>query len=161
MSCCSDNIEKLKKKFGEKQREARDLKENYQNLLVENLQTDLIIQQLKQKTKANRFSDFKGILSDECLDKLNLIGDLHSDDTTFVGIALKDLYRNDKDALKKRTLSGRSENGEKSVVTPEKINALQRLFKKRMLFMPEAEQERKDNLNKLIRKTIDNENRKK
>lgn len=161
MSCCSDNIEKLKKKFEEKQREARDLKEKYQNLLVENLQTDLIIQQLKQKIKANRFSDFKGTFSDECLDKLNLIGDLQSDDNTFVGIALKDLYRNNIDALKKRTLSGRSENGEKSVVTPEKVNIVASLFKKRLFYIPDVDQERKKNLNKLIRNTIDNESRKK
>lgn len=66
-TCRGDNIQKLKKNFEEKRREARELKETYQNLLVENLQKDLIIRQLKQKIQANKFLNFKGVLSIECI----------------------------------------------------------------------------------------------
>lgn len=86
---------------------------------------------------------------------------MQREDSTFVHVALLDLYRNNISALKEKTLSGHSKQGDKTFITPEKRNALESLFIERLSYIPETTEERKQNLNKLIRNTIDNESRKK
>lgn len=163
MECCKNEIELLKENFEKKKCEARELKETYQNLLVENLQKDVIIRQLKEKLCSKKFTSFKGILTDSCLDKLKSIGHSQQEDSKFVDEALNDLYQNNVTALKKKTLTGRSKNGEKSLVSPEKINILSRLFDERISYIPSGEVNdlRAKNLSKLIRNSIDKAKRKK
>lgn len=160
MSCCAENIEELKKKLEEKRQISRDLKETYQNLLVVNLQKDLIIRQLKEKIQTNKFTEFKSLLSIEGIQKLNTIGNSQSDDSTFIRVALLDLYREEPTVLKKKTLTGNSRDGDKTIISPEKIKILEKLFNERFLYI-QATEERKNNLRKLIRNTIDAESRKK
>lgn len=158
MACCDDNIETLKKKLKSKQEEARELKESYQNLLVENLQKDLIIKKLKKQIQSKKYSNFEGVLTVECIDHLNLLDNSQPNDSTFIRIALLNLYRNDPEILKKKTISGR---GGKSAITPEKIEILNRLFGERLSHISEPTGTREYNINKLIRNAISAESRKK
>lgn len=156
--CCGDNIEALKKKLEEKLKEARELKESYQNLLVENLQKDLIIKKLKEKIQSKKYSNFEGIFTVECIEHLNLLDNSQPNDSTFIHVALLNLYRNDPNILKQKTISGR---GDKAAITPKKIEILERLFSERLSHVSEPTETRKYNINKLIRNAISTEIRKK
>lgn len=158
MACCDDNIETLKNKLKNKREEARELKESYQNLLVENLQKDVIIKKLKEQIESKKYSNFKGVLTVECIDHLNLLDNSQSNDSTFIHIALLNLYRDDPDILKKKTISGR---GDKSAITPKKKEILERLFDERLSHISEPTETREYNINKLIRNAISTESRKK
>lgn len=59
--------------------------------------------------------------------------------------------------MKKKTLSGRSKNGEKQTITPEKKDILESLFAERIKFLPveEVDETRKRNLSKLIRNALE------
>lgn len=171
--CCQQEISFLKERLEKLDSDTKQLKREYQNSLVENLQKDCIIRKLKQKLKDKQsleptvkpceYVKFKGILSDTCLENLKLIGNLQRDDSRFISTALNDLYRENVDVLKKKTLGGRSKDKDKTVLTPEKVNTLEKLFAERMAFISTAEVDnsRKNSVHKLIRNSIDNANRRK
>lgn len=163
--CCQQEIDLLKQNLEQLTLESKKLKESYQNLLVENLQKDINIRRLKKELSSSKYSGFKDIFSDSCLDSLRSIGDSQREDCTFIGLALRDLYRENIDDLKLKTLSGRSKDSEKikTEISPKKIETLERLFCERISNLPSAEVDdiRKKNLRKHIRNAIDSVNRKK
>lgn len=154
--CCQSETIALKQKLEKLESETRKLKQEYQQLLIENLQKDVTIKNLKEKLEQHKYGDFKGIFSDTCLDGLRTYGNSQIEDSRFIGSAMRDLYRDDVDALKKKTLSGRSKNAQKSAISPKKMKILKQLFDKRMSLVGEVDDLRKNNLSKLIRNAIDN-----
>lgn len=132
------------------------LKKKYQQLLIENLQKDIIIRELKKKIELKECSGFIGELSTQCASELKKIGNTKRDDSAFVGSILNDFY--DKETLKKKTLSGRSKDSSKTPFSPEKIQVLEKLFEKRLKTVEEEKKERETRrncLSKLIRNAID------
>lgn len=118
---------------------------------------------LKRKPEPIAFPSFEGKLSNACLDQLKLINIAQSEESSFVGIILNDLYCNDNEVLKKKTLSNRSKDNESSKIPPKKRKIVFKLFNERLSHEPKEEvsEYRKENLSKLIRNAIDNANRKK
>lgn len=159
-NCCSGEINSLKKNLEEENIKSKELKQQYHQLLIENLQKDVTIRNLKKKFESFKYGNFKGILSDSCLDELKLFGDSQREDSSFIRCAIKDLYRENIDSLKQKTLSGRSKDDRKTKISPEKMSTLDRLFEQRISYMTKPEEIddiRKKSLNKLIRRAIDNE----
>lgn len=157
---CCDTLQNLRQDLLRLTETVKKLKQEYQTLLIENLQKDLNIREIKKKIEENKFSSFESQLSKTCLVKLNLIGKSQKDDSTFVALALNELYNENTEAIKQKSLSGRSKKGaKKSTITPEKKKILERLFAERMSYV-DADTSRGSNLNKLIRNAIDNANRK-
>lgn len=128
-------------------------------MLIENQKKDLIIRQIKTKIEEKNFLRFEKKLSKECFAKLNSIGNSQKEDSTFIAIALNGLYDDNTEIIKQKNLSGRSRNGVKSQITPEKKNILEQLFAERLSFMNE-DVSRQIALPKLIRNAIDNARRK-
>lgn len=155
---CSDEINSLKEALEEQNSECKALKQQYNQLLIKNLQKDVIIRNLKERIVQYKYKDFKGILTDNCLDELESFGDSQREDSPFIRCALKDLYRENIDGLKHKTISGRSKDETKTQISPDKMSTLSRLFDERMSYMPEESNDiRKKSLHTLIRNAIGNE----
>lgn len=167
--CCQQEIDFLKARLEQLNSDTKKLKQEYQNSLVENLQKDCVIRKLKQKIKDkqssldSKYEKFKGTLTDTCLDDLKSIGNSHREDTRFISTALNNLYRENVDILKKKSLGGRSKDKEKTAISPEKIKTLEDIFAERISYIPTAEVDdlRKINVHKLIRNALDSASRKK
>lgn len=91
--CCSDEINLLKEILEKENSENKALKQKYNQLLIQNLQKDVIIRNLKKKVEEYKYGSFKGVLSDVCLDELKSYSNSQTDDSPFIRCALKDLYR--------------------------------------------------------------------
>lgn len=156
---CVDEIEALTKELEEYTLQANRLKQKYKNSLIENLQKDIQIRVLEQKVKSNKKLKFVE-LSAATKDKIELIGNSTREDSTFVNCVLFDLYNDDIETIKQKSLSGRSKDNVNvnSEISPTKKNTLEKLFKERLSYLPpqEVDEERKKKLNKLIRNAIDN-----
>lgn len=98
-----------------------------------------------------------------CIEKLRFIDNSYEEDTKFVSIALADLYGDNLDILKQKSLSGRSRTGDKKeAITLDKRKVLQRLFSERISHLPQSEAcEREKSLPKLIRNVKDSSNKRK
>lgn len=157
--CCNDKIEleAEEKRLTEK---LKLLKQDYQKLLIENLQKDLILRQITLRKEKNKFSSFGEHLSKTCIEKLNVIGVSQREDSSFVSVVLYELYGNDNEAIQKLSLSGRSKSGVKTELTVEKRKILESIFAERLSYIQSADKSRKINLNKLIRNAVDNAKRK-
>lgn len=158
-SCCSDEIDSLKDILEKENSESKALKRQYSQLLIQNLQKDVIIRKLKKKIEENKYGSFKGILSDTCLNELKSFGNSQREDSSFIRCALKDLYSQNIDSLKQKTLGGRSKTDTKTKISPVKMSTLNRLFQQRISYMQPEELDdfRKKSLHTLIRNAIGNE----
>lgn len=160
-SCCKIEIDALKSQINNLVVKSEELKQEYKRLLIQNLEKDVKIRNLKKELEINRFSTFKGKLSEICLSNLEIIGNSISEDSTFVSCVMNDLFSISE--LKKLTLSGHSKVCDKVEIPLEKKEILQAIFSKRLENVPrqEVNEIRRSNLNKLIRNAIDNVNKKK
>lgn len=158
--CCVDEINLLKERIEKLKINATALKREYQELLVENLQKDIIIRRFECKPK---FSSFNNTLTESCLERLNLIGISKREDSRFITIVLEDLYRDEPYTLKNKTLSGRSKKDKKSPISPVKLKTVKSIFAERLSYISETEIDdlRRNGVSKLIRNAIDNVNREK
>lgn len=159
---CCEKITDLRKELNSLTEVVKKRKKEYQTLLVENLQKDLIIRQIRTKIEEKKFSSFEGLLSRECLEKLSSIGSSQREDSTFVAMAINELYSENPKVIKQKVIkqSVRSKKDGKSEISPEKKTILERLFAARMSYFAHVDVTRANNLNKLIRNAIDNANRK-
>lgn len=107
-NCCEKEIDSTKKEFIELAQEVKQLKQVYHKLLVENLQKDIITEQSKSKIQENKFASFSEYFSKNCIEKLNTVGRSQKEDSHFVSLALHDLYKKNPEAIKQKSLSGRS-----------------------------------------------------
>lgn len=159
-NCCREEINRLGEELKNFFAKSKDLKKEYQGLLVENLQKDLIIRELKSKlkTKEKKFTNFKNVLTPAGFEELNLISDSKNDDIAFVYAVMKDLYGN---AAKDKTLSGRNKETSSSKFLGNEIsrkdkNVLTDLFNERIQNESmETIDARKSTLNRCIRHAID------
>lgn len=159
--CCDQEIEHLKAQLEKLKSESIELRENYKKLLILNIEKDVKIRDLKKELEKNKFTLFKGKLSELCLNKLETIGNSVAEDSSFVCCVIHDLF--DSSTLKNLTLSGRSKCGEKSEIAKDKKDILEAIFNQRLAYVPrqEVDETRQKKLNKLIRYVIDNANKKK
>lgn len=159
-SCCEQEIDDLNSKINNLVLKSDNLKQEYKNLLILNLEKDIEIRNLKKNLATNKFLKFRGKLSECCLSNLDTIGNSISEDSTFVCCILNDLY--DLPTLKTLTLTGRSKFGDKIEISSEKKEILEEIFYLRLAFVPRQEvtQFRRENLHKLIRNAIDNAHKK-
>lgn len=154
-SCC-ETVDELKQELNSVTEKSKELKQEYQSLLIQNLQKDLTIRQFKIKLNQNKFVSFDKDFSKETLIKLNLIGDDLSCDSTFIGLVLNELYGQ---ALKNKCLSGRGIKSGKSPISPQKKKIIDQVFAERLSHL-NADESRAKKLNKLIRSAIDSANQK-
>lgn len=154
---CCEIVDSLKQELKSVTEKSKQLKQDYQSLLITNLQKDLTIRQLKIKINQNKFVSFDKDFSKEILIKLNLIGDDKSCDSKFIGLVLNELYG---EALKNKSWrsDARSKKNGKSPITPRKKEIIKQLFAERLSHL-NADESRAKNLTKLIRNAIDNANR--
>lgn len=149
---CCDSKKALAEEIAQLAEQLKTQKQKYQQLLIENLQKDLIIRQLKLKDKRNKFLSFKSELSETCIDNLNSLSD-----SKFVAIVLSELYNGDTETIKKISLTERK-NGEKIEIRKKQI--IENIFAERLKYISPVDESRKQNLNKLMRNAIDNAKRK-
>lgn len=156
--CCYNS--ELKEELKHLTEKLKVHRQNYQKLLIENLQKDLIIRQLKSGAKKNKFSSFENLLSKKCIDKLSIISNSQNQDSHFVAVVLSALYDENIETIKKICLSGQSKNSEAIKISSEKKNILENIFAERLKHATNVNETRKNNLNKLIRNAIDTAKRK-
>lgn len=156
-SCCGKD--ELRRELSVQTEKLKSLKQEYQKLLIENLQKDLIIRQKKSEENKEKFRSFENQLSKRCLEQLNVIGESQKEDSQFVFVVLLDLHNGDIEEIKKLTLSGRSKKGNTSGLSAAKKEVLEKVFIKRLNNIPHIDESRKNNLNKLIRNAIDKVNK--
>lgn len=160
-SCCEKEINGLREKINNLAIKSDELKNEYKKLLIDNLEKDVKIRNLKKELEEKKFWVFKGKLSENCLSELEVIGKSVAEDSTFVCCVINDLY--DLSTLKNVTLSGRSKASNTVEISTEKRDILEATFLRRLTFVPreEVNEIRRNNLNKLIRNAIDSAKRKK
>lgn len=155
-NCCREEINRLGEELKSLLVKSKDLKKEYQDLLVENLQKDLSIRELKNelKTKQIKFTNFKNVLTPAGFEELNSIGASQSDDAAFVYALMKDLYG---DASNK-TISGRTSISKSSgnEISAREKKILTDIFNERIQNESmEKIDARKSTLNRCIRSAID------
>lgn len=144
---CQVEIHQLKQELEHFTSKSKQLKQNYQKLLIENLQKDLIIRELKQQINIQKFDSFEGKLSEQCLEQIKTIGDSPREDSAFFNLILTDIYG---DSLQHKTLSGRSE------ISRGVKMFLNDIFAARINHLPYEEKSgRREHLNRCIRNAID------
>lgn len=164
-NCCSQEIEKLRDELKIWTHKCDNSKLDYGKKLIENLKKDILISELKKtfsaSSKANKFESFEQHLSESVLRQLKTFGDTSKEDSSFISCAVKDLYRDNVELIKKLSLSGRIEG--KTQISQENKAILEKLFAERLSYIPssEVDEVRRQNLNKLIRNVIDCANKKK
>lgn len=139
--CCNKgDLEKELKEITEK---LKVLKQEYQQLLVENLQKDLIIRQIKSKNIKEKFINYEKVLSKSCIEKLNVISSSARDDSQFVAAVLTDLYKGDIDQIKKLCLSGhKNKCADITEISTENKGILESIFKQRLSYISCVEDKR-------------------
>lgn len=162
-NCCVNEIQPLKDEKEKLLSRIKELKEEYKNCLIQNLQKDVTIQKLKHELNLQKYSGLEGKVSKTCLSSLRSLGLSKKDDAVFVSVLLHEIYKDgDVNVLAMKSLSGRSKNGEKTELTPEKKTLLENAYTERMSLLPAFESvSRKEHLSKLIRNVIDVAARKK
>lgn len=164
-NCCRKEIELLSKELNNLAIQSKQLKTEYQRLLIQNLKLDVEIIELKHKDEVREMDDkyrkFESIISASVLEQLKLLGDTKKDDPTFVFLILNDLYGQ---SLKDKTLSGRTKNSstanKNTEVSQQTKSILQGIFEERLMkSSSEEKSHRMVSLNKHIRSAIDKSKR--
>lgn len=130
---------------------------------------DKIIENLTKKIKdqmqpnrenipdmTNAYANFVEQFSGHQLSELRSIGMKNSGDSTFILTAIRNLYAENKEVLKKKTVSGKSKSGTKECVSPEKHSTLYKLYSERLSNVSNTEErnERLKNLNKHVKNAL-------
>lgn len=124
---CQSEIQSLKAELENLNREISNQTRQYHQVLVSNLKKDLIIRKLKTQTE-NSFEEFVNELSRDTLNDLHSMDKSPEKDSSFILLLMRKLYQNQLHRLKNKTFSGRK----KEPVTPEKVQLIGRVFKKRL-----------------------------
>lgn len=102
--------------------------------------------------QALNFAGFSSKFEETQLADIRLIGPIKREDSTFISVALRSLYHKRLELLAKKTITGRSKNGEKEMLTPENVETIKQLFKERMNHVEPGERAaREKNVNKYIK----------
>lgn len=165
-NCCGSEIDSLSKELDSLVIKSKQLKAEYQKLLIQNLQKDVEILELQNKSDLQNKSEqqkchqVEQIISTSAMKQLKLLSDAQKDDSKFIYIILNDLYG---PSLKDKTLSGRKKNTAitKNAEITRKIKSdLEICFEERLMNISSDEKQiRMSTLNKLIRTAIDKSKR--
>lgn len=147
---CHAEIQEFQREISEYKQKVEESKNQYHEALVLNLKKDMKLEQLQKTLQKSQYDEFRGIISDDAIIKLNSIDYSVKKDSIFILTAVKDLYRNDLARLKQITFSGRRN---KNPMTPEKKKVLSDLLKKRMANNPDDS--RINNLGKYVKTSIE------
>lgn len=148
--CCDSEINDLLQQIANLTAKSKQLKSDYHELLIRNVQKDVEIIELKQKLQSKKYSDFSHIISEATLDKLRMMSGDSSKDKTFIFEILYDIYGTDL----KNKIIGRS-NEPNSIPRTTK-NILEQLFNERIQTEGiETIDARREKLNRCIRNAID------
>lgn len=150
--CCQSEIDALRDELKLLKVKEAELKEQYKKSLIENMRKDLILRDLEIKVRTRMFADFENDLPALVLYNLRSKSIKRCDDASFVSIVLNGLYDNNKKMLKTKTISGRSDGGNKEAISQEKKAILGKIFHERLESLPayEVDETRKKSLSKLI-----------
>lgn len=151
---CHAEIENLKKKIVECEKEISKGKDQYQHFLIQNLKKDLTIEDLKSQLKNNPYQKFNNNFSVEGLQSLTKMDQSAKKDSKFILTAMKDIYRDNLKRLEGKTYSGRK----KEQITPKKLEVLRTVFNERLKNLPNYE-ERNSNFRKCVKNAIENINK--
>lgn len=134
---CAEEIKKLENDIACCMSEYEKCKQKYQTALVDNLKRDLMLDNLTEQKKENRFNDFKKVFSLSSLTELKCMGPNEREDSSFVLTAVRNLYAENLAALQKKTLTGASKNDTTEAMSPKKVDILRNVYAKRMEYMEE------------------------
>lgn len=154
MSCCKEELDQLSEELEFLTLKLKNLKKEYQSLLVTNLEKDLLINKLIQKNESKKYTAFESVLSTAAIERMRSLSNSQRDDCQFIYIILNDIYG---DSLWMKTLSGRSNTPFNASEIPTNIrNQLCQLFDERLKSISTEETTtRKDSINRCIRNAID------
>lgn len=153
---CQEEIEKLKSEILSCETERKKLKTKYFDLLMENLQKDVEIEDIEKKFGSSIFDEFKNDIASDSIDKLSIIEFGEKNDSKFVLTVVRGLYQERLEDLSRKTVTGRSKNkATKEPISPSKMAIITKIFEKRVRGSSNSI-ERKKNINKHIKKAIQN-----
>lgn len=131
-SVCIDEIDKLEAELAVCMQKCHSTKQKYHAALVENLKKDLILRNLTNQPNENRFEEFGDTFPIETIKLLRSFSSKPENDSSFVLVSVRSLYRNDLATLKNKSYSGHSKNNVKKPFTPEKLDRLKSIYEKRI-----------------------------
>lgn len=154
--CCRDEIRLLEEELRNWETKAKQLRKDYHNSLIENLEKDVTIKELRDKiSKLDKYKAFETILSQDVLKEIRSIGESQREDSEFVYVILNTFYG---DSLAQKRI-GDSKCIGKKTISPRKKKYLVDLFEERIVNTAENFEARQNSLSKCIRNAIDRKNR--
>lgn len=156
----------LKKQVDEMKEKCRDVEDAIRICDSVMLDKDIKIKSLEQEIKVacavdsnvdpknsasatQSFGGFSMHFSSEKLATLRSIGNNKREDSTFVSAIIKTLYADRLDAIKYKSVTGRSKGEKKEAITPEKREILNEMFTERIYSTTDDNEERKIRLKKI------------
>lgn len=174
VSTCNDVIEEKNKKIEDlkkmlktariEQNDTNEIKANEENENHTQVSTSCSVPTSNQMVKNElSFSEFKDIFDEQQLAELRSIGCTVRDDSRFISLAIKHIYKGRLECLKNKSVSGRgrTKTEVKEKVTPAKVTILEKMFDERIKMTNDAAQHKNrfKHLNKFIKDAIANINR--
>lgn len=147
LDCCQEEIHLLLEELEKWTQKSKELKKEYQNLLVRNLEKDLLIDEMQQRNKSKKYISIQDMVSAKTFYQMRFLSDSKSDDSHFVHLFLNDIYGT---SLRNKTLSGT--NG----IPTEIMEKLAVVFEERLNNFPSEEiMSRISSMKKCVRNAID------
>lgn len=157
---CAAETEAVEKEIASTEKEYKDLRQNYYDMLVENIKKDVEIDELELKIQEkSNYTEFTEHFSENSMKFVRLLKNKEAEDSKFVLAVVRGLYEDRLEDLKKKNLSGRSKATNKEPVTPEKMATIRSIFAERTKGSAKSD-ERGRNLRKLIKSAIETINKK-
>lgn len=155
---CRNEIQLLEDDIRQLKAKLKETKEKYHTSLVENLKKDVEINYLSEKVK--NLTDELGIyFNSKFQDEMFSLSSSERDDSTFVLMAIRHLFRDKIGSLSNYSMSGRSKSGAKNIFPEEDALIVRKVFEKRMALLAEKgvnilDRQKPANINRLIKEAI-------
>lgn len=157
---CELEIQSLKDEIGQCKAKLKETKDKYHAALVQNLKKDIEIEDLSKK--AEQITDELEIFFDtKTQKKMLLVSSSERDDSTYILMAVRYLFRDKIDSLSNYSISGRSKSGAKEIFPEKEAEIIRKIFEKRMASLAEkgvdiTERRKPANVNRLLKGAIRN-----
>lgn len=154
-NCCREDIQILSDELNSLLLISKQLKTEYQTLLIQNLQKDVRIMELNEKVNAEKYHRVNSVTSPSAMNSIKFLSDAQKDDAKFIYLILNDMFGQ---SLKNKTLSGRRKKSaiKCSEISHKTKSILEECLEERLISASaEEKQKRLSSLNKLIRMAID------
>lgn len=158
---CVGDIKNSEQEITLIQRECKELRRKYHDMLIDNLKKDVEIEDLEmqQVREQSKYTEYTNNFTQKSMETLRSIGNTKADDGKFILAAVIGLYEDRLEILKERNISGRSKSKTKQPMTIEKMKILQGLFTERIQNSTEFPVRNK-NVKTLIKTAIETINKK-